>query len=433
MLPITPPAQRFTLAVITLATLVVVVFADRVAWQNWPWLLLYFLLLVRGYSFRVSDPRGASVTPSAVFTYLTMYVFNPPTALLLAGVGRAIGDIISRGMVPWRAAFNGAQLGLSVLLGAVVYGKLGGSPERVGEPPVFIAFLAAPFVYQAANHSFVSYVVSQWRGTGFLGTWFNGIKYLFWQNLFSIPTAFFLAILYFRVHYLAVLSYLVLLPFQWGALRLYVKRRELNAQIVDGLVAATDVNFPLGRGHARRVADRAESIAEELHLSETEVESIQFAALLHDVGMIGKDDILERAILRPEDAEALRDHVRVGAEIAKELPRKEIATMILCHHERYDGAGYPKGLKGEAIPLGSRIIALAEVVESMASGAFPYTLPVPMTSIVSHVSEERGQSFDPRVVDAFLRTEDMRTSSAGVDAVKGSIAQPPRPGEMPAR
>lgn len=431
MLPISRRVRFFTLAVIAVATLGVVVFADRVAWHDWPWLLMYFYLLVRGYSFRVSDPRGASVTPSAVLTYLIMYVLNPPTALLLAGVGRAIGEIISRRLVPWRAAFNGAQLGISVALGAAVYKVLGGSPERVGEPLVYVAFLAAPFVYQVANHSFVSYFVSQWRETRFLGTWFNGIKYLFWENLFSIPTAFFLAILYFRVHF-AVLAYLVLFPFQRRALELVVKRRELNEQIVDGLVAAIDVNFRPGKGHARRVADRAESIARELHLNEIEVESIRFAALLHDVGMIGKDDILERAVLRPEDVEDLRDHVRVGADIARELPRKEIATMILRHHERYDGGGYPGGLKGEAIPLGSRIIALAEVVESMASGAFPYTSPVPMTSIVSYVSREGGRSFDPEVVDAFLRTEDMRTPSVEVIAREGNFAQP-RPRELPAK
>ncbi len=433
MRPISLKLQFFTVAVFALAVCVAVVLADRIPWREWPQLLLYLSLLVTAYSLRVPDPRGASFTPSAVLTYLAMYIFNPPTALLLAGAGRTIGDIMSRGWVPWRALFNGAQLGLSVALGAVIFGMLGGSPERVGETTTYLALIAAPFAYQVANHFFVGYPVSQWRGTPFLGTWFNGIRYLFWQNLLSIPTAIVLGILYIKVHYSAVLVYLVLLPFQWMALRLYVKRRQLYAQIVDGLVVATDVNFPLGRGHARRVADLAESIAREMRLGEPEVESIQFAALLHDVGMIGKDDVLERPVLTPEDTEALRNHVRVGAEIAKELPRKEIAALILSHHERYDGGGYPNGLRAGAIPLGSRIIALAETVESMASGTFPFASALPFESIVSYVSTEAGQSFDPEVVHAFLRATERGSQAIEADDREDDLGHPPRPGEQPAR
>ncbi|HET8580079.1 MAG TPA: HD domain-containing phosphohydrolase, partial [Nitrospiraceae bacterium] len=145
-------------------------------------------------------------------------------------------------------------------------------------------------------------------------------------------------------------------------------------------------------------------------------------------------DVLERSIVNPDDAEALREHVRVGAEIARELPRKEIASMILWHHERYDGGGYPDGLSEEAIPLGARVIALAEAVESMVSGAFPHSSPVPSDTIVSNVLAEKGRAFDPGVVDAFLRVLEGGSLelAATVDQEKG-IMRPPRFGESPAR
>ncbi|MDR7483786.1 MAG: HD domain-containing protein [Armatimonadota bacterium] len=204
------------------------------------------------------------------------------------------------------------------------------------------------------------------------------------------------------------MAYLLLLPFQWRALGLYIRRRQLYEQIIDGLVVATDANFPVGagKGHARRVARIADAIAREMRLSESMAESVKFAALLHDIGMIGKDDLLARPVVASEDAEELLDHVRVGAEIARELPREEIAEAILHHHERFDGSGYPGGLRGEAIPLAARIVALAEVVDSMAFGIYPHPTAASWASIISHVTLEKGKGFDPDVVDAFLRSLD---------------------------
>lgn len=401
---ISPQVQVFVPVVVASGMLAIVIFSNQILWHAWQQLLLFFVVIVVAFSVRVPDPRGGAVTPSTVLSYLAIYLLNPPTALLVVGIGRTVGYIISRGWIPWRALFNGSLMALSVALGAVVFGRLGGVSGQVEFPPPLFALIAGPLAHQAANHFFVAYPISQDRGTPFLNTWLNGVRDFFLPSLLNIPTAMVLAFLYVRVHYAAILVYLGLLPLQWLALRRYIQQRELYAQIVDGLVVATDVNFPLGRGHARRVADLAVAIAREMRLSEPTVESIQFAALLHDVGMIGKDDLLERPVLTSEDADGLRDHVRVGAEIAMELPRKEIATLILRHHEKYDGTGYPEGLKGEAIPHGARIIALAEAVESMASGAYPYGRAATVEKIISNVVAERERAFDPEVVDAFLRT-----------------------------
>jgi putative nucleotidyltransferase with HDIG domain len=385
-------------------------------------------------SIRIPNPRGGSIVPTTVLSYLAIYVFNPPTALLVVGTAGAVGYVISRGWIPWRAIANGSLMALSVALGASAFTLAGGTTGRIDLLQTYPALIMGPLAQQMANRFFVYFVVSRWRGLPFLNTWLNGMREWLWPNLLSVPTAVMLAILYTRVHYSSILAYLILLPLQWLALRLYIKRRQLYAQIIDGLVVATDVNFPLGQGHARRVADIAMAIAQELRLDERTVESVQFAALLHDVGMIGKDDLLERSAAASEDMEGLQDHVRIGAEIAKELPRKEIAELILRHHEKYNGTGYPEGLSGESIPLGARIIALAEAVDSMASGAYPYPAPMSTPAIMSDVDEERGRAFDPEVVDAFLRT----VERGSLELVSGlptrqQILQAPRLGESPAR
>lgn len=434
MQTITREVRLFVPIVIASATAVVVLLADQVPWDDWPRLLLFLGLMIFAFSVRIPDPRGGSLTPSIVLSYLAVYVFNPPTAVLVVGVGRTIAYSLSRGWIPWRAIFNGCQIALSVAAGAYVFRLLGGEPGKIELASTYLALAAAPLAHQVANNFFVAYGLSRWRGTPFLSTWFSNTRDLFWPNLLSIPTAILLAILYSEVHYAVVLVYLALFPLQRLAIGLYVKRRQLYAQIVDGLVVATDVNFPLGRGHAKRVAELAVSIAREMRLSETAVESVQFAALMHDVGMIGKDELLDRPVLAPEDAEGLRDHVLIGAQVAKELPRREIATMILCHHERFDGAGYPRGLQGEAIPLGARIIALAEVVDSMASGIHPFVGTAPLDAITLSVEREKGAAFDPEVADAFIRLVEKGLFSVSDVGLGDQFAQEaPRLGETPVR
>lgn len=403
MRTITSQVRLLVPATVGAAVTLAVAVAGDIPWHDWPRLVLYFGLVLVAYSIRIPDPRGGSITPSTILSYVAMYVLTPGETLLVFGLGRTIGYVTARGWVPWRALFNGAQIGLSIAAGAWVFRLAGGSLDRIEWPQTALAIVSGPLVSQVVNNFLVAVGVSRWRGTPLLRTWVDGFRDLFWPNLLSIPTATVLALLYVRIHHAVILVYLALLPFQWRAITLYIRQRRLYAQIVDGLVVAADVNFPLASGHARRVADLAVSIAREMRLSEAAVESVQFAALLHDIGLIGKDDLLERPVLTSEDTEELRDHVRVGAEIARELPRKEIATLIRHHHERYDGTGYPDGLKGEAIPLGSRIIGVAEVADSMASGVFPYSTASPTASIVSHIVAERGRAFDPDVVDAFVR------------------------------
>jgi len=400
------PFQLFIVTVAALAIGTAVVLSPRISWDNWQEMLLFFAVIVVAFSVRVPDPRGGAVTPTTVLSYLIVYLLNPPTALLVAGVGRTLGYVISKGWVPWRAVFNGSQIAISVAIGSVVFRVLRPESSHIELSSAYLALVIAPLAHQVANNFFVAYGISQVRGARLLSEWSTGVRSLFLPNLLHIPTAIFLAIWYERVRHIAILAYLLLLPFQWRALELYLKRREVYAQIVTSLVVATDVNFPSGRGHARRVADLAVAIARELRLNEASLESIQFAALLHDVGMIGKDELLERAHIGSEETEGLRDHVRVGAEIAKELHRKEIVSLILHHHERYDGTGYPGGIRGEAIPLGARVIALVETEDSMARGIFPYTTPSSDAEIRSHIAAERGRGFDPDVVDAFLRLLD---------------------------
>jgi putative nucleotidyltransferase with HDIG domain len=231
----------------------------------------------------------------------------------------------------------------------------------------------------------------------FLRSWIDEFKDYLWDNLLTVPTAALLAMLYVTVSPLTLLLYLVSLPAQRWAIQLYLQHRRLFGQAIGSLVRAVDANFPQGRGHSRRVADIAVSTARQLGLADSIVDGIEIAALVHDVGMIGLEESVETS-----DSRKFIEHVKVGAEVAREIPRRDVSDIVLYHHERFDGTGY-LGLKGSRIPLGARIVALAEAVESMIRSSPPSSGDSLDESVVRKIRDGAGTLFDPHVVDAFLR------------------------------
>jgi putative nucleotidyltransferase with HDIG domain len=389
----------------TAAVVASVATVHEVNHHEWPRLVAFLVMAVVASSVRIVD-RSRSITPSTVITYLAIYMMNPAEALLITGLGRAVGFGLSRGWVPWRAIFNGSQGGLSAAAGVLAFQTLGGFALGPASLASYLAVIAGPLVQQVANTFFVAAMSSSINGTPIFSTWIGFIRGLFWTNMLSVPTAYALATISLGAGYAVTFAYLALLPFHWQALRLYVRRRELYGQIAEGLVLATDFNFPLASGHARRVADIALALCRELGVSEESTETIQTAALIHDVGMIGKDDLLENVELTADDVTSLREHTRIGADVAKALPNKEIAQIIAAHHEHFDGTGFPNGLSGDGIPIGAQIVALAEAVESMRAGTFPYRSRHSAHEIPGRVREDRGRAFHPRVVDAFVKIAD---------------------------
>jgi hypothetical protein len=294
--------------------------------------------------------------------------------------------------------FNGAQWGLSVGLAGIVFHLLGGSLQNPGVLNLLAPLALASVVLQATNEFFVSRFVSWVRKTPFRRLWIVRFKEFLWANLLTVPTAALLAILFVSVHPLTLLLFLVSLPAQNWAIQLYLQQQRIFGQAINSLVVAIDANFPEGRGHSRRVADLAVAVARQLGLADSLVEGIELGAMVHDVGMIGLEELESKVV---SDAKLL-EHVEAGAEVAAEVPRRDIGEIVLYHHEHFDGAGY-LGLKGSQIPIGARIVALAEVVDSMIRTSSSRSGESLDETVIRKIREEAGKQFDPRVVDAFLQ------------------------------
>ncbi len=176
------------------------------------------------------------------------------------------------------------------------------------------------------------------------------------------------------------------------------RRGALLAQMATSLEARD----PYTHGHSRRVARHAATIARRMGLSRLEVENVRAAALLHDIGKMATPDLVLRKPDRLTDGEfdVIKQHVVSGAEMVSELGDERLTALVRHHHERLDGTGYPDGLSGDAIPLGARIIAVADTFDAITS-ARPYCAPRTHRTAIAILSEQAGTRFDPDAVRAF--------------------------------
>jgi putative nucleotidyltransferase with HDIG domain len=184
---------------------------------------------------------------------------------------------------------------------------------------------------------------------------------------------------------------------------------------IRSLASAIDAKDPYTRGHSERVAALSVEIGRELGLDEVALKSLQFAGILHDIGKIGVPEQVLRKPTKLSAAEVtlVRSHAVVGAEIVEGIDfLKAAEPAIRHHHERWDGGGYPDGLRGDAIPLVARIINAADTWDACTSER-PYQRAYSAPEVVAILTTLRGAQIDPSVHDAILRVLQRRGTMRG--------------------
>jgi response regulator RpfG family c-di-GMP phosphodiesterase len=186
--------------------------------------------------------------------------------------------------------------------------------------------------------------------------------------------------------------------------RLHQQMLEAYRDTINSLAAAVDAKEPLARGHSRRVMEYTIKAGTVLCLSADELEMLEYAGMLHDVGKIAVDSaILNKPDkLTPVEWNVIHTHPAIGANLLMEIPYLEKASqLVLCHHEKYNGKGYPHGFKGEDIPLGARLIAVAEAFDTMTTER-AYRTALSVEDAVKELNACVGSQFCPVAVKAFV-------------------------------
>lgn len=178
---------------------------------------------------------------------------------------------------------------------------------------------------------------------------------------------------------------------------------SLSINFLKSLITAIEAKDPYTRMHSMRVTKYAVMTGTRMGMSQINIEYLRWGALLHDIGKIGINDaiLLKPDKLTKKEMETIREHPVIGARIlVPDGPLRVIVPLVLYHHERYDGQGYPQGLKGTDIPIGARIIAVADAFEAMTADR-PYRKAFSIKKAVQKLEQNAGSQLDPEIVEVF--------------------------------
>jgi putative nucleotidyltransferase with HDIG domain len=205
----------------------------------------------------------------------------------------------------------------------------------------------------------------------------------------------------------------------------YARAEESSLEAIESLNATVDAKDPATAGHSRRVQRIALALGEELGLTPKQLDALRFGALFHDIGKIAVPDaiLVKPAKLDDDEYARMKTHSAEGARIVEKFGRlRDAVPIILHHHERWDGRGYPHGLAEDQIPLEAAIVGLADSWDAMTTDR-PYHRALTIAEAFAEVTAGRGEQFAPAVVEAFHRTAERRPFELGLEPPPGEALQ----------
>lgn len=412
-------------AALLLSTAAIVAFPPR--FTDLSWLIAFATLLALALfsgALALRRTEGGTTTSLDFIPQLgALLLVGPSGAALVTLASQSVSQVLFQQKRTIKAVFNIAQLTAATALAGIVFSALGGTPSLSASPPLSTVppYIAATAVYFGLNTTAVSYIISKAEKTPFadiLSRLSGGLGVLaadMFMSLLGIGIAYLYTVWGALALLLAALP-IIGLRYSYGV---NLELRQLNQDLLRVLVKALEARDPYTSGHSVRVAERSRAIAEELGLRRSRVRNIETAALLHDIGKI---DQAYHEILRHEgrlderQRKLIRQHPERGVQLVQSVRSLDpvVLDYIKHHHERFDGDGYPDGLAGKEIPIGARIIMVADTIDAMLT-ARPYRDALSVPVVREELREYSGEQFDPDIVEVALTADIIKTDEVTTD------------------
>ena len=400
-------ADNALAVVLVLAAVLVVLLVLTYKKENWWAVALIGLLFLASELFALPMRGGGRLSLALLPLIVAMMVSGPAGTAVVALFGIPI-FYLERGQQGFRRVlFNAAQLFFAAGVAGWIYSHTGGkvidaTMKNAGK--AVIPWILALLLFFVLNTVLVTFVLTP-DDERLIRHWERRFLPKFPGYLLYGGIGFLAAIVYVKLEYPAlVLLFAPLLAVRVVYTR-YGTMRDVSDNTTLAVMDAVERGGMFMQGHSLGVADMAVAIAEEMDLTEEDIHFLRQAALLHDVGRLALDPAIagKPGPLTPEEFEEIKKHPLVAAKIlSKEPSFSVVAPAVRHHHEMVDGSGYVDGLAGETIPIGARILAVADAFDAMQK---PASFREPMTPYdsASEVIKAKGIQFDLEVVDAFVR------------------------------
>lgn len=391
-------------------------------WQEgWSWTpealgtaVILFAMILLAEHLDVHFPHQATFTVSVggVLALASGITLGPLHGTLVVMVGNLVTDVLG-GRKPIQTTVNVANIGFSTLVGTSLYEALAvesGTPLHNIQNAAGI--LVAALAYALVNSWILAAVVAPVHGATSWEVWLKN-KDGFLIELVMLVTLGSLIPVVASANPLGIFLFIIPLAGPHLAIRALRAVEEETRATMESLADALERRDPYTFQHSSRVADYAREILVEMpHLALEASEAIVAAARVHDLGKVGTRDVALKkpAALDPGERLELQQHAVIGADIVSHLSMYEAsAAIIRHHHEWWNGEGYPDGLREEAIPLGARIIAVADAYDAMTSDRV-YRKALTSSTALAELRKQAGRQFDPQVVAAFERSQARRVA-----------------------
>lgn len=369
------------------------------------------VFLVVGLLLELAEHRlavSASGSISFIVYLAALLVFGPTWGALLTATSFSIAHSLNR-RPPLKIAFNASQQTLGILIAGQVYLGLGGLIRPISLDSSLVPFGAMVVAFFGVNSLAVSAAVALNEKRGLGEVWLRNTWSLAAYDLVASTVGLGIAVLYSsRYGLFAVGGVVALILFLRHVYMVNLQLQAANREMLDVMVKSIEARDPYTGGHSQRVAELARIIARQLGLALREIDSIGTAALLHDVGKIYEEfaPLLRKpGHLTTDEFTVMQTHPIRSSELVAMVSNLKgmVERSVRHHHESFDGSGYPDKLAGDAIPIGARIIMVADTIDAMTSHR-PYRPAMGYEAVESELRRYSGSQFDPRVVDAFLRS-----------------------------
>jgi HD-GYP domain-containing protein (c-di-GMP phosphodiesterase class II) len=363
-------------------------------------------------------------------------VFGGWWGSVITAVSTLLGEI-ARNNSPIKVTFNVSQRILAISLAALAYQSLGGAlPAAYLSPTAAFSsqivqrdlglFFIISSVYFVVSWAAVNTVIVLSSERAFREVWNLNTRGVLVYDLVASMVAILVAWLYTRfdlwlgfgsLGLIGVVIPIIAVRHVYG---LYHQLEHSGQELLQVMVKAIEARDPYTSGHSVRVSEMSRAVAVELGLAARAIEEVETAALLHDVGKIHEEFaplLRKEDRLTPEETALMQTHSAKSAELVGIISKFHgfIQESVRHHHERWDGQGYPDGLDGKDIPLGARIILIADTIDAMTTDR-PYRKRLPLDIVMAELQKCKGTQFDPELIDVVVTSVVVRRLIGGASA-----------------